>query len=168
MSKSKKILIWFERDLLRSKAFASLKTANAHIILAEFYCRRQVEKAGHKWNIKNNGEIEFTYEDAHKRYGIADGTFRRAIDELRDKGFIDIAKSGQGVHKVTNLYSIVDRWRLYGTPEYVKPKPRKKGPVNRGFQKGNQYGKNCKKKSPTVTDEHSSTVTDEHSKAKRG
>lgn len=137
--------VWFEFEMLRSKAFVSLKTASAHIILTEFYCRRQFERKSPRsriFNFINNDEIVFTYEDAYKRYGMSSNTFRRAIDELRNKGFIDIASSGQGIRKITTFYSIVDRWRLYGTDEYVPPKPRRKGPINRGFQKGNKLGKN--------------------------
>ncbi len=90
-------------------------------------------------------EIIFTYKEAEKKYGISDSRFGKAIDELIEKGFIDIADTGMGVHKVTTLYSISDRWKLYGTKDFVK-KERAKGPINRGFQKGNQYGRNCRKK----------------------
>ena len=69
-----------------------------------------------------------------------------------------------GVHKVATLYSVSDRWRLYGTPNYEEPKPMLKGPINRGFQKGNTFGCNCKKKS-TVAEQHSSTVAAQHSEA---
>jgi len=158
MSKAKNVNIWFEKQLIYSKAFAELKTANAHKTLAFFLTKRQCAPKGKgrwkKWEITNNGEISFTYKEAKKKLGIkSDKTFTNIIDELRDKGFVDIASTGMGVHKVTTLYSISDRWRLYGTPEYKKPKPRPKGPINRGFQKGNQYGRNCrKKKKSTVTD----------------
>jgi len=158
MSKAKNVNIWFEKQLIYSKAFAELKTANAHKALAFFFTKRQCAPTGigrwKKWEITNNGDIVFTYKEAKKKLGIkSDQTFTNTIDELRDKGFVDIASTGMGVYKVTTLYSISDRWRLYGTPEYKKPKPRPKGPINRGFQKGNQYGRNCrKKKKSTITD----------------
>jgi hypothetical protein len=159
--------IWVERRLIQSKAFQSL-TATAMKVLMIFFTKRQCEQVGRKgkeqWTIKNNGEIIFTYKEAKNKYGISESAFRCAIDELISKGFIDIAASGMGVHKVTTLYSISDRWRLYGTPEYEQPKPRHKKPINRGFQKGNTLGRNCKKKS-TVAGQHSSTVAAQHSKA---
>lgn len=143
--------IWFDRALFESKAFMALKTATAHKILAIFWTKRQMEQLGRKgkeqWNIRNNGEIVFTYKKAEADYGIKPGAFKRGIRELREKGFIDIASSGMGVHRVTNLYEISDRWKNYGTDNYEPPKPRKKGPINRGFQKGNQLGRNCKNKS---------------------
>ena len=139
--------IWFDRTLLESKAFMAIRTATAHKVLAIFFTKRQYTKSGRKgyeqWINTNNGEIVFTYKDAEK-YGISAGAFRRAIDELREKGFIDIAASGQGVHKVTNLYSISNRWKHYGTDDYEPPKVRRKGSICRGFQKGNKLGKNCK------------------------
>lgn len=159
--------IWVERRLIQSKAFQSL-IATAVKVLMLFFTKRQWEQVGRRgkeqWTIKNNGEITFTYEEAKQKYGISYSAFRNAIDELISKGFIDIAASGMGVHKVTTQYSISDRWRLYGTPDYEKPKPRPKRPINRGFQKGNTLGRNCKKKS-TVAEQHSSTVAAQHSKA---
>lgn len=159
--------IWFERTLIESEAFLSLKTATAHKVLAIFFTKRQCEQVKYKgrkeWTIKNNGEITFTYQEAKTKYGISCSSFRNAIDELIDKGLIDIAATGMGVHKVTTLYSISDRWQLYGTLDYEKPKPRPKKPVNKGFRKGNQHGRNCKKKS-TVEKQHSSTVAGQHSK----
>jgi hypothetical protein len=156
--------IWVERALIESAAFCALKTAYAHKILDDFFTKRQFESIGRKgeknWIIKNNGLIEFTYKEALAKYGFSEGTFRNAIDELRHKGFIDIASGGQGIYKATNLYSISNRWRNYGTPDYEQPKPRPKS-VNRGFQKGNQYGRNCyKEKKTTVMEQHSSTVTE--------
>ncbi len=159
--------IWVEQRLIQSKAFRSL-TATAIKVLMIFLTKRQCERIGRKgkeqWTIRNNGEITFTYKEAKSKYGISESAFRNAIDELISKGFIDIAASGMGVHKVTTQYSISDRWRLYGTSDYKEPKPRHKRPINRGFQKGNTLGRNCKKKS-TVAEQHSSTVAAQHSES---
>ena len=161
--------IWVERRLIQSKAFQSL-TATAIKVLMIFLTKRQCEQIGRRgkeqWTIKNNGEITFTYKEAENKYRISGTAFRNAIHKLVEKGFIDIAATGMGVHKVTTFYSISDRWRLYGTADYEEPKPRLKGPINRGFQKGNQYGRKCKKKNSTVTYNNGSTVTGQHSKDK--
>ena len=131
-----------EQKMLKSKAYRALKTPTAYSVLAIFWTKRQLAKAGRHgkkhWVITNNGEIVFTYQEAKTRYGISGGAFRTAIDELIDKGFIDITATGRGVYKVTTLYSVSKRWERYATPEYEKPKPRRKGPINRGFQKGNK------------------------------
>ena len=148
INRSKNVVL--EQRLLKSKAYRSLRTPTAYFVLGMFWTKRQMVKVGRRgreqWSIENNGEIVFTYKEAKTRHGISCGAFRSAIDELRNKGFIDIAATGRGVYKVTTLYSISERWRLYATPEYEKPKPRRKGPVNRGFQKGNQYGLHSKKR----------------------
>ena len=134
----------------KSKAYRSLRTPTAYFVLGIFMTKRKLAKGGRKgkerWDIMNNGEVVFTYREAKNKYCISAGAFRNAIDELREKGFIDIAKTGMGVHKVTTFFSIGDRWKLYGMPEYEKPKPRPKGPINRGFQKGNKYGRNYGKR----------------------
>ena len=123
--------IFFDKSLLQSKAFYSLNTKTAYLVLVEFWMKRQMLKNGRQgkeqWRITNNGEIEFTYLEACGKFGITTGTFTNAINELREKGFIDIAASGQGVHKVKNLYSISRRWQKYGTEEYAPQSLDQKG-----------------------------------------
>ena len=159
--------VWVDRRLIASEAFNSLNTAAACQVLMIFLTKRQCAQLGRsgkeQWQITNNGRITFTYQEAERKHHISYGQFKRAIDQLTAKGFIDIVETGRGVYRAANLYSISDRWRYYGTEEYKNPKLPRKGSVNRGFQKGNRYGRNCPKKSPTVIDEHSTTVTDKHS-----
>ena len=141
--------IYLERRFIMSEAFRSLKTTSSYVALMVFMTKRQMEKArvGRRkgWIIKNNDEIVFTYDEALKNYGISDAKFTKAIDELVDKGFIDIAGTGMGVHQVATFYTISERRKEYGTPNYVVKK-RPKGTINGGFKKGNQLGRNCKKK----------------------
>lgn len=153
--------IWVERRLIESEAFLSL-SATAIKVLMIFFTKRQFEQIGRKgkeqWLIINNGQIVFTYQEAKTKYGISYSAFRNAIDDLREKGFMDIAESGAGLYKSANLYSISDRWKLYRTPEYEPPKARPKKPINKGFTKGNRYGRNCRKKKSTVVHNNGSTV----------
>jgi len=143
-----------EQRLLKSKAYRSLRTPTAYFVLGVFWTKRQMVKVRHnrrqEWDVSNSGEIVFTYKEAKEVYGISYGAFRSAIDELRDKGFIDIAQGGAGVFKAANLYAMSGRWKLYGTPEYEPPKPRPRGPINKGFKKGNTLGRNSKIKSTVV------------------
>ena len=158
----KSSVVCIERQLLGAKAYQSLRSPTAFRVLAIFWTKRQIAEVGRsgkrRWEITNNGEITFSYEEARKKYGISNSAFRDAIDELREKGFIDIASSGMGVHKVTNLYALSERWKLFGTDRYEPPKPRKKGPINRGFKPGNRHGRNCRKTESTVTGQHSLSV----------
>ena len=164
--------VWIERRLIGSQAFRALRTATAHRVLAVFWHKRQMTEVRHGdrkgWVISNNDEITFTYREAQRDHGISTGAFRKAIDELRDKGFVDIAETGMGLYKCTNKYALNDRWRLYGTPDYQPPKPRPRGPVNKGFHRGNQHGRNCRKKKSTVVGQHGSTVVVQHGSPEKG
>ena len=79
------------------------------------------------WIIENNGEIVFTYAEAEKQ-GIGRREFRNAIDQLVDKGFLDITHQGSGGHKGdTSKYALSERWKDYGTKEFQPTRtPRKK------------------------------------------
>ncbi|GAH34362.1 unnamed protein product [marine sediment metagenome] len=98
-----------------------------------------------EWRITNNGEIQFSYREAKKEHHISNGRFTRAIDDLIRVGLIDIAKTGFGLHKDVTLYAISDRWKKFGTDEFMVKK-RQKRKQNLGFAKGNSYGKNCRQK----------------------
>ena len=39
-----------------------------------------------EWRISNNGEIQFTYAEAERKYCISSGKFTRAIDEPDKSG----------------------------------------------------------------------------------
>lgn len=97
-----------------------------------------------EWIIANNGEIIFTYIEAKRDYGISRKQFRDAIDDLISKGFIDIAKSGRGIRQIATLYTISDRWWLFGRPDFKKA-ARKKAAYNPGFKKGNTLSPRNKK-----------------------
>lgn len=158
--------IWIPKTLIQSRAFRALRTPTAHVVLAIFWTKRQMVQVGRRgkgqWAVANNDEIEFTYLEADSKWGISASVFRNAIDELRNKGFLDIAESGAGLYKSKNKYTLSERWRRYGTPDYEPPKPRPKGPVNRGFKKGNRLGRNARRKISTVVGQHSSIVAGQH------
>src|SRR4030042_1169596 len=96
-------VVVIEKRLLRSNAYRSLKKPTAYFVLGIFLTKRQMVKVGRsgkrQWVIANNGEIEFTYPEAERKYGISRSAFGKTVDELRDKGFIDIAESGAGLYK---------------------------------------------------------------------
>ena len=56
-------------------------------------------------------------------------------------GFIDVAETSAGLHPAPTLYAISERWRAYGTPEFVprlRPvKHRFNGHI--GLQKGHPF-----------------------------
>lgn len=131
------------RDLLRSNAYRSLGKWSLLVyqdLLAKrkmVFVRRNRKKI---WQIENNGEIVYPYSEAVAN-GISRKQFVGAIDELQEKGFIDITHQGKGGRKPANgngdctTFWIDDRWEDYGTENFRPPRnPRRKDQrKDRGF-----------------------------------
>ena len=148
MAKSKVIVL--EQNLVKSEAWLSL-SRTAIIAYLIFRTKCQIGKLQGKPGkgrrvILNNGEIVFTYIEAKKRYRISRKRFGRALRELVAKGFIDIAHTGMGVHKVATWYAISERWRDYGTPQFKEVKWPKPNIANPGFKRGNKLWRKAHKK----------------------
>lgn len=122
--------IYLKAELLNSLAFQGLSRWGLRVFL-HFMAKRVMPprktKRGVERYIANNGEIVFCYSEAVKR-GIPRREFRNALDELIDKGFLDITHQGAGGRtKDMSTYFLGDRWEKWGTPEYQpSPNPRKK------------------------------------------
>ena len=123
--------IWIDKNLLRSFAFRSLSKWSLLVYL-DFLRKRQMDKIkrskkSYCWVIKNNGEIVYPYFEAEKK-GIGRREFRNAIDELIEKGFLDITHQGSGGRSGDmTKYFIDDRWEDYGKPTFRSANnPRKK------------------------------------------
>ena len=121
-------------DLVVSRAFLELTGVAPHVLLL-FLKRRQMVKLGRKqgkeqWVIGNNGEIVFPYAEAENKFGITRPRFQRAIDQLVEKGFLDIKHAGGGMMKDT----ISERWQDYGTDSFIQ-RNRKKDVRGLGFKK---------------------------------
>jgi len=114
------------------------------------------------WEVANNNEIEFPYEEALKQYGLTAPRFKRAIDELVAKGFIDIAATGQGTFKVTTYYGISERWRLWGTADFVHAERPRRRTGHPGFRKGNTLWQRGRKKKSTDVFVHGAMHTNVH------
>jgi hypothetical protein len=134
--------VFIERHLLKCAAWFSLGGAAPQVyMLFRTKCQmgRLPGKPGKRdWMILNNGEITFSYREAKRNYGITAPRFRRAIDELVEKGFIDVEASGMGVQKVATQYRVSDRWRDYGTPSFREAERPKPSIANPGFKRGNK------------------------------
>lgn len=68
-----------------------------------------------------NGIFDFTYNEA-LRCGFAKRTFSRAIDELGEKGFIEVISVGglRGAGRSNSKYKLSTRWQLYRLEMKVK------------------------------------------------
>ena len=123
--------IWFDTNLLRSLAYRSLRKW-AMLVYLDFLRKRQMQEVKNKsrssaWVIRNNGEIVYPYSEAERK-GIGRREFRNAIDELIEKGFLDITHQGTGGRSGDmTKYFLDDRWRHYDTPALSPAKkPRQK------------------------------------------
>ena len=146
MAKNKVIVL--EQRLVKSRAWLSLTGASQSV-----YCIFRTKcKIAKKYQhpkkdgclldrILNNGELVFTYDEAEEKYGIKRGRFGRTIDQLIDRGFIDIAATGMGVCRVETWYAISDRWEDYGTEKFKHVKRPKPQIANPGFKKRNDFWK---------------------------
>jgi hypothetical protein len=140
--------VYLDPGLIQSKAFLALSGIASKVLLWFMY-RRQMDKVGRigkeKWVIRNNGEIYFTYSEAQKKYKLTRPRFQRAIDDLIDKGFIEINHHGGGMMKDSSTYSISEKWNNYGTDKF-KITPRKKDVRKLGFASGDWEEKTGKKR----------------------
>lgn len=133
-------IIVVEKEILKSKAWLGLGGVAPQVYLL-FLTKRKIEptgKKGHQRKVCTNGrELAFTYREAKENYGITQPRFRRAIDDLIDKGLIDVVRSAGGLFKEVTLYGISERWRKYGTPQFEEtPRPKRSHTV--GFCKPNR------------------------------
>ena len=162
--------MFIPRRMHRNPAFLKLN-ASSIFILMEFLYRRKVVQVpakdgrGKDWIISNNGKIFFTYDEAENNFRIPRSTFRRAIDQLVNLGFIDIIHHGGGMMKDASKYAISERWKAYGKKEFLK-KSRPKDTRGLGFTKENwkeTAGKHRRiKKVSTTRDTTSSFTNDTH------
>ena len=102
------------------------------LVYFDFLRKRQMEpvkraKRSDEWVIKNNGEIVYPYSEAEHK-GIGRREFRNAIDELMEKGFLDIAHQGSGGRSGDmTRYFLDNRWKEYSTPAFRPARnPRRK------------------------------------------
>ena len=163
MRHAKNSVIVLEQRLVKSRAWLSL-SGIAPQIYTIFRTKCQIGKRRNRGKrdgiiIENNGEICFTYGEAKSKYGIIPSRFKRAIDQLLMTGFIDVIASGMGVHKVATLYAISERWRAFGTSNYISAERPKPSIRNFGFRKGNTVWTKARKKKTTVTNAHGAVRT---------
>ena len=99
-----------------------------------------------KYNGENEHNIIFTIKEAKKI--MSESTFRKARNQLIERGFIDIIKRG-GLEKQPTIYGLSDRWKKYGTKEFIKVDLKKIFPriFTQRFKRGHKFmGSQFKKK----------------------
>lgn len=122
-----------DREIYKSKAFIELSAIGFKVLFL-FLTRRQFIKIKKNWIISNNGEIVFTYAEAHKKYKISKSRFQRALDDLIEHGFIDINHNGGGLNGDVTKYTISERYKDWGMGGF-KNVSRPKDTRGLGFKK---------------------------------
>lgn len=111
-----------ERDLIKSKAFLEVTGIAPQVFLLFLSCRiferrKTSKKKRGEWICVNADNLFLTYAEAES-LGINGKRFGRALDQLVEKGFLNVAHSGGGLQGDKSVYEISERWRLYGTKEF--------------------------------------------------
>jgi len=139
MSKKKKNKIdgsftFIEHNIINSEAFENL-SVHTKWLYFEFKLRFYGD---------NKRKITLTKEEAKKI--MAYGTFKKSRKLLIERGFIDYKERG-GLYKRASIYALSERWKKYGTKDFVKNDIKDSLPkiFKTGFKKGNNYGRQSKK-----------------------
>jgi len=141
MSKKKKNKIdgtysYIEHNIINSEAWKGLK-AHTKWLYFEYKLR---------WYGDNTRNIILTYIEAHKIMSI--NTFINDRKLLIERGFIDLIKRG-GLEKQCMIYGLSNRWKKYGTKDFIKVDIEKILPeiYTTKFKKGHKFmGNRFKKK----------------------
>ena len=119
--------LYVDKELLKSKAFRELsKIKNAYLVLFEFNFRAKrglrnpkKKKTAKNYMLENNGQLRFSYTEA-EAMGISRPQFAKIIKLLVSIGFIDRYKRGGNLEGDHSLYGISDRWKIFGTNQFIE------------------------------------------------
>ena len=128
MSKKRKYRLrrkaWVEPEMMESEAFRSL-SSKAMWVLLRFMQKQtwgEMKTGGRKVRVYENSGLTFTYAEAN-HFGFSNATFYRAIRALVERGLLDVEHRGgtfgQGEIKDYTRFKLSDRWKAWGTPEFV-------------------------------------------------
>lgn len=125
---------WVERDLMRSKAFLSLKGFGPQLLVL-FLAKRNREAITDRKGVKgkewtNLDNLRMTYAELES-LGITKPRVTRGIDELLTKGFIEIRHHGGGYKQDCSVYALSHEWKFW-LPGMVCFK--REQDVKRGYQ----------------------------------
>ncbi|MHC4463582.1 MAG: hypothetical protein ACYS30_19450 [Planctomycetota bacterium] len=133
------------KKMIRSKAFVELTGAAKQILLElrmrlTLECYKPSRPYGKRGDVKsfyakNNGKLRFTYKQAQKMFEYSSSTISKAIDQLVEKGWIEIVELGCGVQRRSHKFALIKNWEQYDTPEFKPGKGKADMPVNKGFRK---------------------------------
>ena len=108
-------------ELVKSKAFSVL-TGKSVQILMDFLCKRKFDKDLMKhgnFSPVNKDRMMYTRKEATSR-GYTERVFAHGINRLIEVGFLGLIEQGGGMEGHALIYALSQRWRKYGTPDFVR------------------------------------------------
>lgn len=104
-------------DIQDSVAYKELSGSTAKLYLR---MERVARSVSHNLDCNlNDAQFNFTYSEAKRVLGFSEGTTRRCIRQLWEKGFISVIKIG-GVTasdkrgRMSSIYQLCGNWKTYG------------------------------------------------------
>lgn len=108
-------------EISDSEAFKSLSAIGIRVLIRFLQKRTWTKRRRAKKPDYNNSGLAFTYAEA-AIMGISTSQFCTVLKKLIAIGLIDIEYQG-GIHKNDySLYAISERWRSFGTKDFVEVK----------------------------------------------
>ena len=86
-------------SLINSSAFKELKTYSIKLYIAML-----------DWS-NGNPEVEYSY--TRMEYVLPKGTTQKAINDLKEHGFIEIVKKGCFANRTPSVYKFSDKWKQW-------------------------------------------------------
>jgi hypothetical protein len=107
-----------EDDLLLSTAFRNLQPSAAILLL---HLHRIDKKLAWMGGDSYCGEFNLTFSEA-ETLGLSRGTMMRAVQDLAERGFIEIVVKGglRSQGRTSSVYRIVERWRTFAGLQTIK------------------------------------------------
>ncbi len=100
-----KSFLWIDRELFSSLAWTSLSFSARCI----YMCLKNAQTG------TNDKELVVSYSCFQKNGIKSNSTISKGIKELKDRGLIDVKRSG-GLFQKPNIYALTERWKGYGRP----------------------------------------------------
>ena len=113
--------IWIEADLINSKAWHSLSGYSAklwlHIRVNIWVFHRKTHP-----DFDENKPLNWDrMEMSAAILGVDKKACKRSMHEFLEKGFFDVKKPGENPNS-RSIYSLSDRWKKYGKPDFKECK----------------------------------------------
>ena len=112
MAKKKRVkkrsFVSIDREMMNSTAWYSLSFSAIVAYINIYYNLKGKTK---------DREIICTHSTLKNR--MAKSTWRKAVKELIEKGFIDLVHGSRGLQRQPNIYGLSERWRRFGTRRFI-------------------------------------------------